>query len=950
MRGREFIHSIYLGKSQTQKGDIPICFDSSKGGFCLLYDNNSKEQLFTYIESIILTTLNAMPINRCYFSACTKREVFGYLPYLSELNLYKSANSFNDIKTMFNETFFLAKKREKELADKNSKSVNEYNNLGYAIKPYHIIYINVNDLLESGISNEEITNFINISYKCGIFVILSAKMDTINQSDVGKIIRLLPMLAIDNGKFIASEELIECVTLFDNFKNDFEDNEILLKTLYKKAYKQMPAITTTFMQKENIQIKRKSKEKKEQNGIYNMEYENCLNSFKRYKNYKIAIFRHFKFEESLNNLINWLYSLNIDISNQNIFDIKELNLSNKSINQLQNSIKLLQNLEKINLSHNNFDTFPKELLELKSLKEINLSNNQLNSLPNDLTKLQNLQKLDLSFNNLNDYSLFLPSLKVLKLASNNLNDLPIIITNYEKLEALDLSNNNISEIGNNFAKLSTHTNLNLNGNPIYEFSSKEHNMPQKVLEAINQTLEENEEKEWQKTVNINTKEACKEYLNKFKNPKYLKYIDKKTLKEIEFEKLVESLGEWVAKNSLNDIVPTNENEFMNLEKLDLSSKGISNLPEAISLFENLKILDLRNNNLEKLPNNLAKLSNLKELYIGANSLTYLPKNLEALTKLVKLNLWSNKLSTYPDFLCNFKYLKELNCSHNSIIEVSKEFNNLISLEVCDFSNNAIKEFNIPLDKLDSVKSLYLSYNKIKEFPKSVIQLKSLKHLELDNNKIEQLPKDINPINGLKLLCINENELNNIESIPQLAPNIENLSLTHNSINKIPESIDELKNLKELNLNFNKLTKLPNSFSNLTQLESLSLLNNSLRQLPKDFGNLKKLNRLYIAYNKLTKLPESFANLSNLKELDIRDNPLKTLPNELATLDNTIIRKLKDLIYKNEKRLWDRCKMLDSRDSYKIYLSNYPNGIYSLEAKKALKEKSPIIVKIFKKLF
>jgi len=950
MRGREFIHSIYLGKSQTQKGDIPICFDSSKGGFCLLYDNSSKEHVFAYIESIVLTILNAMPINRCYISIFIKRDSFQFLPYLSELNLYKSANSSNDIKDIFNKTLSLAKKREKELTDKKLNSVDQYNNLGYAIKPYQILYINVNDLLECGINYEEIASFINISHKCGFFVILSAKMDSINQIDIGKTIRLLPMLAIDNGKFIASEELIECVALFDNFQNDFEDSETMLKMIYKKAYKQMPGISTNFMRKENIQIKRKPKESKEQNGIYNMEYESCLNSFKRYKNYKIAIFRHFKFEESLSSLRSWLYNLGTDISSQNIFDIKELNLSNKSINQLESSIKLLKNLEKIDLSHNNFDTFPRELLDLKSLKEINLSNNQLNSLPDDLAKLQNLQILDLSYNSLDSFSTSVPSLKILKLTSNNLSRLPTEIATLDKLKELDLSNNKINQIDDIFAKLSTNTNLNLSGNQIYKFSSKEHNMPQKVLEAISQAIEENEESEWQKALNIDTKEAYKKYLDKFENPKYLNSIDSKTVKAIEFEKLLDSLEKWVDENSLNDIVPTNKEGFENLEKLDLSSKDLTEIPEAIILFKNLISLDLRNNSLEELPSSLGQLNNLKELYVGANSLTYLPKSLKELSKLEYLNLWSNRLSTYPDFLCNFEYLKELNCSHNSILEISEEFNNLYSLEICDFSNNSIKWFKIPLDKLNSLKKLYLSDNKLKEFPKNITQLKSLKYLELDNNKIEQLPEDVNLIVNLKVLCINENGLNSIENIVKLSPNIENLSLTHNNLNKIPESIDELKKLKELNLSFNKLTKLPNSFSSLEELESLTILNNSLKQLPKDFGNLKKLNKLYIAHNKIGKLPESFANLNNLKELDIRDNPLKLLPRELKTLDNTIIRKLKDLTYENEKRLWERCKMLDTRDSYKIYLNSYPDGIFSLEAKKALKEKSPIITKIFKKLF
>ena len=131
---------------------------------------------------------------------------------------------------------------------------------------------------------------------------------------------------------------------------------------------------------------------------------------------------------------------------------------------------------------------------------------------------------------------------------------------------------------------------------------------------------------------------------------------------------------------------------------------------------------------------------------------------------------------------------------------------------------------------------------------------------------------------------------------------------------------------------------------------LNLSNNALKSLPKHFGNLDNLTSLYLNHNRIKKLPNSFAQLKNLKELDIRDNPLQILPENLATLDNTIIRKLKDLTYENEQNLWTRCKLTDTKDSYKIYLQNYPNGIYSIEAKKALEEKAMLIVKIFKKLF
>jgi len=255
---KEFLNGVYIGISSTPKGDIPVCVESSKGGFCLLYDSHSKELTTNYIESIILTLVNSIPINKTIISLLSTNHNFSEIPYLRELNIAKLANTNSAIMQEFKNLQKIISSRLSLLND-DTPNINSYNRANSATKPYYIVYLNINDSIESGISYEEIKEFINNSYKCGIFTIMSAKMESIHQESTAKTMRLLPMFAIENEKFIASEELIECTKLFDNFEPYFEDSEVLLKTIFKKSYKQMPILSTRNITKESLQIKKRSK-------------------------------------------------------------------------------------------------------------------------------------------------------------------------------------------------------------------------------------------------------------------------------------------------------------------------------------------------------------------------------------------------------------------------------------------------------------------------------------------------------------------------------------------------------------------------------------------------------------------------------------------------------------------------------------------------------------------
>jgi len=950
MSGKEFVNGVYIGVSNTSKGNIPICVDSSVGGFCLLYDLHSKELIAHYLESIILTLVNSMPINKTIISLLDTNSSFNKIQYLRDLNIAKVANTNSKIAKEFENLQKIVNTRLSLLNNK-IPDIHSYNRVNSVTKPYYIVYLNINDVIESEIDYKNIKEFIENSYRCGVFTIMSAKMEFIHQESIAKTIRLLPMFSIEKDKFIVSKELIDCTKLFDNFEPYFEDSELLLKTILKKSYEQMPFLFDKNIEIESLEIKKSSKIKKEQNGIYNMDYSSYLSSFKSYKQYRLEVYKHFKLKESIEKLSSWLKKLNVDVDINNLLNLTKLNLSNKNLNEIPEEIAILKNLQSLDISNNSFKSLPSVLLGL-NLKSINIKNNALSSLDNKMGTLDNLEVLDISFNKFQEFPSLLFSLKKLKelyISSNEIVWLPDELEELNTLELLDISNNKIDHICPVFAKLNPEIKLILTQNPIYTFDKDKQNLPQPILEAIEITIEENEEAMWQEAKNIGTIKSFKSYLKKFKNPKYKEAIDAQTLKEIELESHLEQMQEWIKNNNLEDAIPINKEALLTIQRLNLSSKDLANIPESIIILQDLKSLDLRDNNIEIVPQNLGNLKRLEELFLGVNSISYLPQNLKNLKELKILNLWRNNLTSLPDFITKLENLKELNCSYNKISNISKEFNNLKNLISCDFSNNKIKELNIEPEGLASLEKLYLSDNRLNSFPKNITKIKNLKYLELDNNKIVEIPNDLESIGSLNSLSLNECDLVNIEGLAQLASKVEYLSISHNSLKNLPENIDSLKPLQELKANFNKIEKLPDGLTKLVNLKVLNLSNNTLKSLPKDFGNLENLTNLYLNHNRVKRLPNSFSNLKNLNVLDIRDNLLQILPENLTTLDSSIVKKLKELIHKNEENLWARCKLTDTKDSYKIYLQNYPNGVYSTMAKKALEKKNKLTIKIFKSL-
>jgi Leucine-rich repeat (LRR) protein len=245
-----------------------------------------------------------------------------------------------------------------------------------------------------------------------------------------------------------------------------------------------------------------------------------------------------------------------------------------------------------------------------------------------------------------------------------------------------------------------------------------------------------------------------------------------------------------------------------LTELDLSGKGITELPGEIGKLVNLRSLRLNDNELSELPESIGKLINLQDLFLVRNSLAALPNALANLSNLRRLYLLHNKLTTLPPMLFQLKLLWRLDVQSNELTFLPPE-----------------------IGLLSGLGSLWLSNNKLQDLPSEIGRLKDLEELSAWNNSLTKLPSEFAQLTKLRDLRLGTEGSGN--PLIQFPPEIKQftelrlLGLSNCNLKSIPVWIEHLTQLQSLSLDYNQLTSLPTSLARLEKLETLELKGNPL---------------------------------------------------------------------------------------------------------------------------
>lgn len=148
-------------------------------------------------------------------------------------------------------------------------------------------------------------------------------------------------------------------------------------------------------------------------------------------------------------------------------------------------------------------------------------------------------------------------------------------------------------------------------------------------------------------------------------------------------------------------------------ELDLSGRGLTEIPPEVWQLTNLNRLDLEVNKLTAVPPQIAQLTNLQKLYLSANHLTAVPPEIGQLTNLQSLVLRRNQLTAVPPAIGQLTNLQWLDLNHNQLTVISPELCQLTNLQYLDLRGNPA--LPIPTEILDNPYNPTSILNYIREF-------------------------------------------------------------------------------------------------------------------------------------------------------------------------------------------------------------------------------------------
>ena len=162
------------------------------------------------------------------------------------------------------------------------------------------------------------------------------------------------------------------------------------------------------------------------------------------------------------------------------------------------------------------------------------------------------------------------------------------------------------------------------------------------------------------------------------------------------QKWVMELIEWANTYEIDDVlnvcsedVESNKKALLALEKLNLSKKGISQLPDAISKLTNLKVLDMSYSSLDVFPEKIFDLTWLESINLRWNKISFVPSSIGCLSRLIHLDISSNQLKELPKEMAYLTSLQYLNISWNHIGLVPDFILSLGELNKIDWAWNRV---------------------------------------------------------------------------------------------------------------------------------------------------------------------------------------------------------------------------------------------------------------------
>jgi Leucine-rich repeat (LRR) protein len=185
-------------------------------------------------------------------------------------------------------------------------------------------------------------------------------------------------------------------------------------------------------------------------------------------------------------------------------------------------------------------------------------------------------------------------------------------------------------------------------------------------------------------------------------------------------------------------------------RLNLSDKGLLNLPVHLTNIERLDLLNLNANKFRLLEPYIESLSMLKTLSMDRNLMPSLPKEFCRLTLLTDLSIVENNLQMLPHDFGKLTHLTSLKLQSNALTELPGNFTELVNLTHLSLRYNRLKALPYNIGGADFSLGPFI--------PIFMGGLRLMEYLDASNNDLEVVPKSILGMTNLTTLFLDQNPL------------------------------------------------------------------------------------------------------------------------------------------------------------------------------------------------
>jgi leucine-rich repeat protein SHOC2 len=188
----------------------------------------------------------------------------------------------------------------------------------------------------------------------------------------------------------------------------------------------------------------------------------------------------------------------------------------------------------------------------------------------------------------------------------------------------------------------------------------------------------------------------------------------------------------------------------------LDNQHLKLVPTSILENTSIKTLSLFNNQLDSLPSQLENFNNLEVLYLGKNDFKHFPSVIFKLKNLRILSLAYNELDSIPSEISQLENLEMLLLNNNQIFFLSDSIGQLKNLSILNLSRNQLTNISSEIGACTQLRTLQLNYNNLEFLPVSIGNLSQLKELEVYRaGALLQLPESICNLRYLEFLKVDQ---------------------------------------------------------------------------------------------------------------------------------------------------------------------------------------------------